>query len=117
MPDVRVFRDGAEAARATAPEVADAARVAIAARGEFRIGRSGGRTPEALYRQLAGPEFRDRIDWTRVQVLFADERDAPPTEPQSNYWLVRKILVEPVGVPPAHLHRMKADAEDVEAAA
>ena len=78
---------------------------------------SGGRTPEAAYRLLASPEFRARLPWDKVHVLFADERDAPPTEPESNYWLVRKLFVEPAGIPPENVHRMKADGPDLDAAA
>lgn len=117
MAERRVFRDPAAVARAAAQTVAAAAARAIAGRGVFRIGLSGGRTPELLYRLLASPEFRDRVDWPRVHALFADERDAPPTEPESNYWWIRKLLLERVGVPPGSVHRMKADAVDLDQAA
>lgn len=81
----------------------------------MRIGLSGGRTPEDVYRLLATMQLP--LDWTAARFFFADERDAPPTEPESNYWMARKQWFEPAGVSPAHVHRMKADSEDLEAAA
>jgi 6-phosphogluconolactonase len=117
MGERRVLADSALVALAAADRVATLAGEALAARDFFRLGLSGGRTPEAAYRLLASPEFRGRMPWTRIQVFFADERDAPPTEPESNYWLIRKLLVEPVGIPPENVHRMKADSLDLDAAA
>ena len=115
--EIRVLADAALAALAAADLVATRAAEAIAARGAFRLGLSGGRTPEATYRLLGRAEFRARVPWSRLQLFLADERDAPPTEPESNYWMIRKLLVEPTGIPPANVHRLKADATDLEAAA
>lgn len=117
MPTRNVLRDPTAVARAAAEWVVEAAARATEARGAFRLGLSGGRTPEPLYRLLAGREFNGRVDWRHVHALFADERDAPPTEPESNYWWIRKLLLEPAEIPPASVHRMKADAADLEAAA
>jgi 6-phosphogluconolactonase len=115
--EIRVLADAALAALAAADLVVTRAAEGALARGSFRLGLSGGRTPEAAYRLLARAEFRSRAPWSRLQIFFADERDAPPTEPESNYWLTRKLLVEPTGIPPGNVHRMKADRPDLEAAA
>ena len=104
-------------ALAAADLVASCAARSVEASGTFRLGLSGGRTPEAAYRLLAGPEFHARVPWGQTHLFFADERDAPPTEPESNYWLIRKLLVEPAGVLPSNVHRIKADQPDLEAAA
>ena len=71
----------------------------------------------AAYRILGSGHVKPAVDWSRVTFLFADERDAPPSEPESNYWEVRKLFLEPAGVPPGQVHRMRADAQDLEAAA
>jgi 6-phosphogluconolactonase len=117
MAERRVLADAALAALAAADLVAASAERSVAASGVFRLGLSGGQTPEAAYRLLASPEFHPRVPWDRTYLFFADERDAPPSEPESNYWMVRKLLVEPAGMPPAHVHRIKADQPDLEAAA
>ena len=114
---LQVLTDPEAVARAATERIVAAAGAAIARAGEFRLGLSGGRTPERLFRMLAGPAMAGRVEWARVHFLFADERDAPPSEPESNYWIARKLLIEPVGAAPDHVHRMKADARDLEAAA
>ena len=87
----------------------------LSERREMRIGLSGGRTPAGVYRLLGtSPEF---VDWSGAHFYFADERDAPPSEPESNYWMARKLWFEPAGIPPDRVHRMKADAADLEASA
>jgi 6-phosphogluconolactonase/glucosamine-6-phosphate isomerase/deaminase len=88
--EIRIFADAARAALAAAELVVTRAAEGALARGSCRLGLSGGRTPEATYRLLARAEFRARAPWSRLQIFFADERDAPPTEPESNYWLTRK---------------------------
>jgi len=117
VSELLVFDEPQVAARAAAERIVTTASAAIARSGAVWLGLSGGRTPETLYRLLATPGMARRVDWQRVWFLFADERDASPTEPESNYWLARKLLIEPLGAPPEHVCRMKADARDLEAAA
>ena len=117
MADVHVFDSAAALAEAAAALIASHAAAALASGAGFRLGLSGGRTPAAAYRILGAGGAPDRVDWSRVEILFADERDAPPTEPESNYWEVKKLFLEPAGVSPERVRRMKADASDLEAAA
>ena len=116
MADVRVFEDAAALARAAAEAVATAARLSFEARGRFRLGLSGGRTPAPLYRALAGPAFRERIPWPSVRIYFADERAVPPSDPESNFRLAAETLIGPARIPSANVHRMKGDDPDLEAA-
>jgi len=115
VAELEVFPGPGALARAAADRVVAAAGEAIRARGTFRFGVSGGRTPLGLYRRLAG--LAGRIDWSRTEVLFADERGVAPTDPESNFRLVCETLAGPVAIPPAHLHRMRGEAPDLDAAA
>jgi len=109
---VHVFDAPADLAREAARQVAG--RIAAQSPGRpFRLGLSGGRTPVELYRNLA----RTSLDWDGVELFFADERAVSPTDPESNYWMVRKVLIEPAGITPGRVHRMRAEQEDLEAAA
>jgi 6-phosphogluconolactonase len=111
-------RDDADAAAAAAAGLIErAARSAIDQRGSFRIALSGGSTPERLYHLLASHPFRDRIDWARTRIYFADERGVPPDDPESNFRLVREALLLPAGIPEANVHRMRADMDDLDGAA
>ncbi len=96
-----VLADGAAVARAAADLIADAS----AASGErFAIALSGGSTPKATYALLAGPEYRDRIDWSRWHVFFGDERRVPLDDERSNYHSAREALLSQVPVPESQVH-------------
>lgn len=113
---VRLFPDTAALSRAAAAEVVAAAQAATGAGRPFTLALSGGRTPRELYRLLAG-EFRDAIDWSRVQLYFGDERYLPPDDPQSNYRMVQETLLEAVPVPDAHVFPMPTHFADPDEAA
>jgi 6-phosphogluconolactonase len=117
MAELHVFRGEEPLARAAAERVIDAAAAAVEARGRFRLGLSGGTTPLALYRALASDTLRGSLDWSRVWVVFADERAVPPDDPQSNYRAAQENLLGVVGVPREHVHRMHGEHPDLEAAA
>ncbi len=102
---------------AAAQVVAAHAARALAARGAFRLAVPGGRSPRGMLAALAAPPHRDELDWSRVTVLFADERALPPGDPESNYRLVRETLLEPLGERAPGVVRMAADGADLESAA
>ncbi len=105
-----VCRDRGELARAVAEGVAALSR---SPGGERRaIALSGGSTPKALYETLAGQAFRERVDWSRVELFFSDERSVPPDDPESNYGLAARTLL--TAVKPAAVHRMVAESGDAE---
>lgn len=89
----------------------------LADRGRCAIALSGGRTPGPVYTALATGNSSSRIDWSRVEVYFADERGVPPDDPESNYRLVRETLLTRVPVPVAQVHRVKGESRDLDAAA
>jgi 6-phosphogluconolactonase len=112
-----IFDDLDVLAASAAERVAAAARARLGERGRFALGLSGGRTPGRLYRRLASPPLRDSVDWNRVRIFFADERAVPPTDPESNFRMARETLIDPAGIAPTHVHRMKGEYPDLEAAA
>jgi 6-phosphogluconolactonase len=87
---------------------------AIAGRGACALCLAGGRTPEPVYRALASTST---IDWPRVDVFFGDERAVAPDHPDSNYFMVYRVLLSRVPIPPGQVHRMEAERGDREAAA
>ncbi|WP_455388139.1 6-phosphogluconolactonase, partial [Petrachloros mirabilis] len=78
---------------------------------------SGGTTPEQLYRTLASPPYASRVDWSRTIFFFSDERCVAPDHADSNFGLVSRTLFAPLAIPPEHIHRMRGEAADPEAAA
>jgi 6-phosphogluconolactonase len=99
----------AEGARAIAAEV----RAGVAARGRFTLALSGGRTPWAMLRALAGED----LPWAAVHVVQVDERIAPPGDPDRNLSHLRDSLIDHAPLPEGNLHAMPVEEEDAGEAA
>jgi 6-phosphogluconolactonase len=108
--DLEVAPDAAALAERAAQRLAGAARRAIAERGRFCLAVSGGRTPSAMFGQLA----RQDLPWDRVHLFQVDERVAPDGDPARNLVDLAADLLDRV---PAHAHLMDVTAEDLDAAA
>ncbi|MFP4182075.1 MAG: 6-phosphogluconolactonase [Thiohalospira sp.] len=91
----------AEAVAATA--AADIAGLLEGSDGPFHLALAGGRTPERLYRRLAGMA----LPWDRLHVWFGDERAVPPDDPESNERMSRQALLDHVPIPRDHIHPMR----------
>jgi len=106
--------DASGIARIASERIASALRDAITRAGSATIALSGGETPRETYTSLA----RDHaIDWSRTHVFLVDERAVPPTHERSNYRWARATLLDAAPVPAGHVHRMRAEAPDLEQAA
>jgi 6-phosphogluconolactonase len=113
QPEITVFDEAEEVARAAARRFAELAREAIDARGRFAVALSGGRTPKLTYQLLASDEFRESIEWAHVHVFFGDERSVPPTNADSNYRMVDEALLSRVPIPSQNIHRMRGEGDAV----
>lgn len=80
--------------------------LAIAERGVARMALAGGSTPKALYAWLASPTQASRMNWSRVQFYFGDERSVPRSHPDSNYGMAKAYLFDPLRINPAHIFPM-----------
>jgi 6-phosphogluconolactonase len=94
-----------------------AAGDAIQARGEFVVALSGGLTPRRAYERLAAEPLASRVMWSRVQVVWGDERCVPPGQVESNYRMARETLLDRVPVPAANVHRIRGEDDPAAAAA
>ena len=104
-------------ARLAAEWLADEVRLGATLRGTCALGLAGGSTPRPAYEALAQPPLEAAIPWDRVQVFFGDERAVPPDHPDSNFRMVNETLLSRVPLPAENVHRMQADADDLERAA
>ncbi len=103
FPDHSSFVDG------TASFIVKAAATAIAERGRFVIGLSGGGTPKPIYARLAMPPFRDSVAWEKVHLFFGDERCVPPGDERSNYRMVREAWLDHASIPTENIHRIHGE--------
>lgn len=83
----------------------DIVNLAIARSGGASVALSGGSTPRALFKLLGTPEWRDRIDWTKLHVFWGDERFVPPDDAQSNFRMANEALLSHVPIPQENVHR------------
>jgi 6-phosphogluconolactonase len=114
--EIRVLPDPTGAAEAAAREVVAAAGDSLRDHGAFRPAFSGGSTPRLLFQALAGAEFRPLVDWTRSRIFFVDERCVPPDDRRSNYRLARENLLDPLGIPPGNVFRMRGEDDPADGA-
>jgi 6-phosphogluconolactonase len=112
---LRCLPDAEAVAQAGALELVAAAARARGARAPLRVVLSGGSTPRRMLEELA--RERTRVDWSRVELFFGDERPVPPDHPDSNYGMARRALLDPAGIDPARVHRLRGEAADLDAAA
>ena len=89
MLDLRVFPDRSAQADALAREVADHLRRAVEDRGAASLALSGGTTPVAFFRRLAGID----LPWSAVTIFPVDERWVEVDDPDSNEGLIRTHLL------------------------
>ncbi|MGI8657407.1 MAG: 6-phosphogluconolactonase [Candidatus Limnocylindria bacterium] len=118
MTTFRVLPDAAGVATAVADRFVAAATRAIDERGVFRVALSGGSTPKQVYPLLLEPGRRDAINWGAVEFFWGDERSVPPDHPESNFGVAYGMLISQLRtVRPDRVHRMQAEAPDLDAAA
>ena len=112
-PEVWIGEDAVSFTREGVRRVAEAARRSITARGRFLLALAGGNTPRRLYRALA----QEDLDWSRVVLLFSDERLVPLDDAESNYRMARETLIDQVPLSPPNVHPVPTHLPPIEAAA
>jgi 6-phosphogluconolactonase len=105
--DITVVADAEEAARVVAERLAEQA----GAGGSIVL--TGGSTPRRAYQIAADLE----PDWSRVELWWGDERCVPPNDPQSNYGMAKRALLDRLETQPAAVHRMQGELGRDEAVA
>jgi 6-phosphogluconolactonase len=117
VSEVAVVRDAYEVATAAAELFIEATAGAAAARGRGSVALTGGGSAKPLFEMLRSPRVRDRIPWGSLGLFFTDERAVPPDHDLSNFALAQRELLSHVPVPPAEVHRLRGEANDLDAEA
>ena len=112
MPlEVEILPDAAAVARRGAEIVAAAAAEAVADHGRFQFAVSGGRTPWAMFADLAG-----KMPWEKTTIYQVDERIAPDGDPDRNLTQLERALppggASDVRAMPVTFHDLEAAAAD-----
>jgi 6-phosphogluconolactonase len=107
--ELEVSPDAAAVAARAASYVAAQAREAVSARGRFTFAVSGGKTPWAMFAELASED----VPWADVELFQVDERVAPEGDPDRNLTHLRQSI----GDAPARVHPMPVNDPSLDAAA
>ena len=113
--EIHVQNDLSQWATAAATLTLEIRRQAVEERKRFSLALSGGRTPGELYHRLA--TVTRQLEWANTDFFFSDERCVPPDHPDSNFHLADQALFRPLNIPQKHIHRMRGELRDTEAAA
>lgn len=81
---------------------------AVAKKNSFSIALSGGSTPKALFSYLAKNHAGDEV-FKKTLVFWSDERNALPTDQESNYHMAMSSGIEKLSIPKHHIFRMKGE--------
>lgn len=80
----------------------------------YHVALSGGATPELLFALMARPEYIHLINWDHLHLYWVDERMVDPENPQSNYGMAKRIILDHVPLTPDRIHRIIGESEDAE---
>lgn len=84
----------------------------LSGKAQLNIAVSGGTTPEGIFRYLS--EANDEpINWKNIRLYWVDERCVPPDNPESNYRMVKRSLIENINMPAENIFRIRGEAEPV----
>lgn len=103
---VTIFNNKEEITPYAADIFVAAAQKAIEERGLFVVALTGGSSPVAMYKLLATPHYRTKIDWNNVFVFWGDERWVPLDDDRSNAKMSCHHLLNHVAIPKANIFPM-----------
>lgn len=113
--EISVHPDPDTLAHEAARRFIQSAREAIDLSDRFTVALSGGSTPKAMHQVIAS-DYRDAIDWTKVEIFFGDERCVPAEHAESNYRMARETLLSKLPIPLDNVYRMRGEIDPNEAA-
>ncbi len=82
----------------------------VSTRPKTNVALSGGSTPK-LFFQVLSNEYKDRIDWSGIQLFWGDERCVPPDHQDSNFLMTSKNLFDHISIPSKNVHRILGESD------
>ena len=70
------------------------------------ISLSGGSTPKLLFQTLAKTPYKKGIQWQNLHFWWGDDRMVEPSNAESNYGEVQRLLFNHIAIPAANIHRI-----------
>jgi len=73
------------------------------------VALSGGRITKKLFGEVVRLGMADLKTLECVHFFWADERCVPPGDPESNYYLAKELLFEPLHISACRIHRIQGE--------
>ena len=83
---------------------------------EHRVALSGGRSAERFFSAVSEVVRSRPVSFDNVRFFWSDERCVPPTDAESNFALANRLLLQPIGIRPDRIHRIKGEIAPEDAA-
>jgi 6-phosphogluconolactonase len=103
------FATADELAQAVASAWLDEIEAANRAGKKHCVALSGGRIARKLFAATVEQSRARTISFERVHFFWADERCAPPDDPESNFHLAKELLFGPLKIADAQIHRIRGE--------
>ncbi|HEX6846481.1 MAG TPA: 6-phosphogluconolactonase [Chitinophagaceae bacterium] len=113
---VNIFKTVQELLIAMADYFISISQSSIASRGQFNVALSGGSSPKRLYEMLASTDFKDQVEWNKINFFFGDERYVPDNDPGNNSLMVKKALFDPLKIAPPKIFSINTSLSPEESA-
>ena len=107
------FADDVELARAAAGQWTSQIESLANTSGPYCVALSGGRIARRFFEAVVGQARTRPLPLNSIEFFWGDERCVPPTDAESNFAAARELLLEPLAILPAKIHRVRGeDAPD-----
>lgn len=103
---VTIYKTEFELLEAIALYFINVAQQSIHKNGKFNVALSGGNSPIKLYQLLSSGEYKNKIEWDKVNFFFGDERYVPDNDEQRNSLMAQKTLFEPLHISPLKIFKV-----------
>ena len=77
----------------------------------FTVALSGGRIAKDFFSAVARLARASGQSLAHVHFFWADERCVPPTDAESNFRIASELLLQPLGISAANIHRLRGEDE------
>ena len=109
-PSLHIFPDVNSLSRAAGQEIIRLGVAAHQERGRFRLVLNGGGTPQRLFEVLGSPPNSKAPFWPDTHLYWGDERCVRPDESGSNYYQIKRTMLNALSIPAGQIHRIKGEA-------
>jgi 6-phosphogluconolactonase len=109
--DVRKYADLDAVSRAFAEELVRVVPMIVQQQKRCSIALSGGSTPRRLF-QILAELGKDALPWDCIDLYWGDERTVKPDDPESNYGMTKRELIDKLGLDPSRIHRIRGEEEN-----